>query len=130
MGLRVTRCFSKFSSVEGVLVGRGKVCEAWERGLPLSSQVHRSFCDEVWRPPRYLYSRIGVSSCSSSLYFSDALLLVDVCVESDKPVLSLRSSDAVSMAGVSIAGSTIAYSRSSAGAIESLDSQAALGKDM
>jgi hypothetical protein len=53
-----------------------------------------------------------------------------VCVESDKPVLSLRSSDAVSMAGVSIAGSTIAYSRSSAGAIESLDSQAALGKDM
>jgi hypothetical protein len=113
-----------------VLVGRGKICAAWERGLPLSSQVHRSFCEEVWRPPRYLYSRIGVSSCSSSLYFSDALLLVDVCVESDKPVLSLRSSDAVSMAGVSIAGSTIAYSRSSAGAIESLDSQAALGKDM
>jgi len=91
----------------------------------LSSQEHRSFCEEVWSPPRYLYSRIGVSSCSSSLYFSDALL-VDVWVESLKPVLSLRSSDAVSIAaGASMAGSTVAEWRSSAGAIESLDSQAA-----
>lgn len=99
------------------------VCEK-ERGLPLSSQVHRSFCEEVWSPPRYLYSSMGFSSCSSSLYFSDALL-VDVWVESVKPVLSLRSSDAVSIAGVSMAGSTIASSSSSAGAIESLDSQTA-----
>lgn len=124
MGLRVTRCFSKFSSTELVLVMCVMVFEVRERGLPLSNQVHRSFCEEVWRPPRYLYSSMGVSSCSSSLYFSDALL-VDVWVESVKPVLSLRSSDAVSIAGVSMVGSTIARLSSSAGAIESLDLQAA-----
>jgi hypothetical protein len=79
-----------------------------EKCLPLSSQLHRSFCEDVWRPPRYLYSSIGVSSSSSSLYFSDALL-VDVWVESVRPVLSLRCSDAESRAGVgmSIVGNTI-----------------------
>jgi len=125
MGLRVTRCFSKLSSVEQLLDVHVGESEVEERDLPLSSQEHRSFCEEVWSPPRYLYSRIGVSSFSSSLYFSDALL-VDVWVESLKPVLSLRSSDAVSMAaGASMAGSTVAEWRSSADAIESLDSQAA-----
>lgn len=125
MGLRVTRCFSKLSSVEYVLVGGMQIGAIEGRCSPLSSQLHRSFCEEVWSPPRYLYSRMGVSSCSSSLYFSEALL-VDVWVESLKPVLSLRSSDAVSMAaGASIAGSTVADWRPSVGAIESLDLQAA-----
>lgn len=50
-----------------------------------------------------MYNRIGDSSSSSSLYFSDALL-AEVCVESDRPVLSLRSRDVVSTAGASMAG--------------------------
>lgn len=64
---------------------------------------------------------MGASSCSSSRYFSEALLL-EVWVESVKPVLSLRSSDAVSMpGGLAMAGNTVGMESSSADAIESLD---------
>lgn len=59
--------------------------------LPLSSHWHRSFCELVCSPPRYLYINMGASSNSSSRYFSEALL-VDVCVLSESPVSLLRSS--------------------------------------
>lgn len=57
---------------------------------PLSSQAQSSFCDEVCKPPRYLYIKIGRASSSSKRYLS-ALLEVLV-VESERPVWWFRSS--------------------------------------
>ena len=54
----------------------------------LSNQAHRSFCDEVCNPPRYLYSKIGLVSSSSRLY-REALVEVLLCVESVNPVAFL-----------------------------------------
>ncbi len=50
---------------------------------PLSSKAHKSFCDEVFRPPRYLYNSIGRVSSSSRAYLSALRLEL---VESEKPV--------------------------------------------
>lgn len=70
--------------------------------VPLFSQAHRSFCDDVRRPPRYLYNNIGLTSVSSRQYFSALLEELLVLSLFQVGVCCLASVSVALMAAVSV----------------------------